>query len=152
MPRTFSQLTRPLVTAALAAALVAAAAAPSAGAAAPKSGTWSGDLTQQLQFLPDKPYTTTFVISAWERRIQTVVGSLRMECPSVIGIQDVRILKSWKTGRGPKVSRRGTFAFKADGAYIHGRLSKSTAIGGASSSTQDPDCNGVGRFNAQRRH
>jgi hypothetical protein len=66
------------------------------------------------------------------------------------GVRDVRVLESWSSGRAPKVRRNGAFAFSADGAYVHGTLSKSSAIGGASASYGE-DCHGTGRFNAERR-
>jgi hypothetical protein len=96
------------------------------------------------------------VITAFEGRISTVVGTVRMECPAQVAVRDVRVLKSWRTGRGPRVSRRGSFAFRADGAYIHGTLSRSSAIGGTlatyGSSDAGTECRGIGRFNLQRRH
>jgi hypothetical protein len=141
---------------ALAATLVAtaAAAAPAADAAVPKTGTWRGDLTHS--FPPVYPggapitYKSTMVLTEYEGRIKTVVATVRMNCPAVVGIRDVRVLQSWSTGRGPRVSRRGSFAFRADGAYFHGTLSRSSPIGGALA-TYGEDCRGVGRFNLQRR-
>jgi hypothetical protein len=138
-------------------AALAAATAPAAEAAVPKTGTWRGDLVHQLS-ATTIPYKTTIVITAYQGRIQTVVATVRMECGSSdplnsysYGVRDVRVLESWSTGRGPKLRANGAFAFRADGAYFQGRLSKSSAIGGASA-TYGEDCHGTGRFNAQRRH
>jgi hypothetical protein len=142
--------TRLIAIAVLAAALLAAAITPAAGAAVPKTGTWRGDNVQQLAFNPGIPYKTRLVITAFEGRIQTVVGQVRMECPSSITVRDVRVLQSWRVGRGPKVNTRGSFAFRADGAYFHGVLSRSSILGGASA-TLAPDCKGIGRYNLQRR-
>jgi hypothetical protein len=95
------------------------------------------------------------VITAYKARIKSVVATVRMECgaldaPESYGVRDVRVLQSWRTGRGPRLSSRGTYAFRADGAYFHGRLSRSSAIGGASA-TYGEDCHGTGRHNLQRR-
>jgi hypothetical protein len=135
-------------------AIAALAAAPAAEAAVPKTGIWRGDLVHELSFAT---YKSTFVITAYQGRIQSVVGTVRMECGSTdplysysYGIRDVRVLQSWRSGRGPRVRANGAFAFRADGAYIHGTLSRSSAIGGASASYGEA-CHGTGRFNAQRR-
>jgi hypothetical protein len=143
---------------AVAAALIATAGAavPAADAAVPKTGTWRGDHTQQLDLLgPAITYKTKMVITEFEGRIQSVVGSVRMECPAMIGVRDVRVLRGWRLGRGPKVSRRGVFTFWANGAYFHGTLSRSSAIGGTSATygagPDGPECRGIGRFNLQRR-
>jgi hypothetical protein len=134
------------------AALAAAATAPAADAAVPKTGIWRGDLVHQLSAATFK---SSFVITAYQGRIQTVVATVRMECgstddPYTYGVRDARVVESWRTGRGPKVRANGAFSFRADGAYFQGSLSKSSAIGGASATYGD-DCRGTGRFNAQRR-
>ena len=152
-----TNLRRPLTRAALGAALLAAALAPAAEAAVPKTGTWRGDHSQILDSLGvTVPFKTTMVISAYQGRIQTVVGTVRMECPSIVGIRDVRVLESWRSGTGPRISSRGAFRLRADGAYIHGTLSKSSTIGGTlatyGSGPEGPLCRGTGRFNLQRRH
>jgi hypothetical protein len=142
---------------AVAAALIATACAavPAADAAAPKTGTWRGDLAHEIPPLAPGgaaiTYKSRMVISEYEGRIQTVVATVRMSCPALVAIRDVRVVQSWRTGLGPRVSRRGSFAFRADGAYFHGTLSKSSTIGGASASYGE-ECHGVGRFNLQRRH
>jgi hypothetical protein len=134
-------------------AALAAASAPAAQAAVPNTGVWKGDLVHQLT--SGFEYESTMVITAYKGRIQSVVATVRMECgtldaPQSYGVRDVRVLQSWRTGRGPRLSSRGTYAFRADGAYFHGRLSKSTAIGGASARYGE-DCHGTGRHNLQRR-
>jgi hypothetical protein len=146
-----TNLTRLLTAAVLAAALLAAMTATGANAAVPKTGTWRGDNVQQLKWLPGIPYKTKLVITALEGRIAAVVGQVRMECPSSITVRDVRVIQSWRVGRGPKVNTRGGFAFRADGAYFHGVLSKSSILGGATA-TLAPDCRGIGRYNLQRRY
>lgn len=152
-----TNLRRPLTRAALGAALLGAALAPAAEAAVPKTGTWRGDHTQILDSLGvTVPFKTTMVISAYQGRIQTVVGTVRMECPSIVGVRDARVLESWRSGTGPRVSSRGSFRLRADGAYIHGTLSRSNLIGGSlatyGSTPDGPLCRGTGRFNLQRRH
>jgi hypothetical protein len=152
-----TNLSRLLTTAVIATGLVlAAATVPPADAAVPKTGIWRGDLVHHLS-ATTVPYETTIVITAYQGRIQTVVATVRMECGANdplnsygYGVRDVRVLESWRSGRGPKVRANGAFAFRADGAYIHGQLSKSSAIGGASA-TYGENCHGTGRFNAQRR-
>jgi hypothetical protein len=149
---------RALAVAALLA--VAAVVVPAANAAIPKNGTWRGDHTQVLDaftYPGGEPitYKTTMVITELEGHIKAVVGQVRMECPSVVGVRDARVLKSWATGRGPTVSRRGAFTLRAGGAYIHGTVSKSSIIGGSlatyGSGPDGPQCRGTGRFNLQRR-
>lgn len=147
MHRISPKLTLPFAVAAL-----AVASAPAAEAAVP-TGVWKGDLVQQLASGFESE--STMVITSSQRRIQSVVATVRMECgtldaPESYGVRDVRVLQSWRTGRGPRVSRRGTYAFRADGAYFQGRLSRSSAIGGASA-TYGEDCHGTGRHNLQRR-
>ena len=141
---------RLFATAVLVAALLAAAITSAADAAVPKTGTWRGDNVQQLTWLPGIPYKTKLVITVFEGRIAGVVGQVRMECPSSLTVRDVRVLEGWRVGRGPKVNARGGYAFRADGAYLHGVLSKSSILGGASA-TLAPDCKGIGRYNLQRR-
>jgi hypothetical protein len=142
--------TRLFAIAVLAAALLATTVAASADAAVPKTGTWRGDNVQQLAFLPGIPYKTKLVISAYGGRIQSVVGQVRMECPSSIAVRDVRVLQSWRTGRGPRVNSRGGYSFRADGAYFHGVISRTSILGGALA-TLGEDCKGIGRYNLQRR-
>jgi hypothetical protein len=153
MQQVSTRLTRPLIAAVLAAALVAVATAPAADAAVPKTGTWSGDFVQELAWLPGTPYKTRMVITAYEGRIQSVVATVRMECPASLSVRDARVVESWWSGskRGPRISRRGGYAFRADGVYFHGVLSKSSAIG-AARATYGEDCSGTGRHNLQRRH
>ena len=148
MHRISTKLSLPFAVAAL-----AAASAPAAEAAVPNTGVWRGDLVHQLTI--GFEYKSTMVITAYKARIQSVVATVRMECgttdaPESYGVRDVRVLQSWRTGRGPRVSTRGTYAFRADGAYFHGRLSRSSAIGGAGA-TYGEDCHGTGRHNLQRR-
>ena len=142
----------------LCAALAGAALAPAADAAIPQTGTWRGDNTQVFEaFLGGErlTYKTTMVMTELKGRIKAVVGYVRMECPAMVGVRDARILKSWSTGRGPKVSSRGAFTFRANGAYFHGTVSRSSIIGGATatygSGPNGPDCRGTSRFNLQRR-
>jgi hypothetical protein len=142
--------TRLFAIAILAAALLAAATTSAADAAVPKTGTWRGDNVQQLQFLPGIPYKTKLVITVFRGRIATVVGQVRMECPSSISVRDVRVLQSWRLGRGPIVNSRGGYAFRADGAYFHGVISRSSILGG-DTATFGSDCRGIGRYNLQRR-
>ena len=142
----------------LCAALAGAALAPVADAAVPKTGTWRGNNTQVFEtFLGGEPltYKTTMVMTELEGRISSVVGYVRMECPKMVAIRDARILKSWRIGRGPKVSSRGNFTFWANGAYFHGWLTKSSIMGGAratyGSTSDGPECSGTSRFNLQRK-
>jgi hypothetical protein len=132
-------------------AVAAAVTAPAADAAVPKTGIWRGDLVHELSAAT---FESTIVITAYQGRIQSVVATVRMECGSTAdlytyGVRDVRVIESWRTGRGPKVRANGAFAFRADGAYIQGSLSRSSAIGGASANYGE-NCHGTGRFNAQR--
>jgi hypothetical protein len=153
MHRISTRLTRMLAAIVPVAALVALAIGPAAQAAVPKTGTWRGDMVQELPLLGgiDITFKSKLVITEYEGRIATVVGTVRMECPSVVGVQDVRVLKSWRLGRGPRVSPRGTYAFRANGAYFHGVLSRSSAMGGAGATQAEPECRGSGRYNLQRR-
>jgi len=143
----------PKLTLLFAVAALAVASAPAAEAAVPKTGVWKGDLVHQLT--SGFEYKSTMVITAYKARIQTVVATVRMECgaldaPASYGVRDVRVLQSWRTGRGPKLRANGAYAFRADGAYFHGRLSRSRAIGAASARYGD-NCHGTGRHNLQRR-
>jgi hypothetical protein len=152
MHRISTRLARMLAAALPVAAVVAIVIGPAAKAAVPKTGTWRGDMVQELPLVGGLGVTfkSRLVITEYERHIAGVVGTVRTECPSVIGVQDIRVIKTWRLGRGPRVSRRGTYAFRADGAYFHGVLSRSRAIGGAGA-TLEPDCRGSGRYNLARR-
>lgn len=146
MKRISTNLARLLAVAALA----TTATAPAAEAAVPKTGTWSGKLEHQLSLGGyETTYKTTFVLSVYQGRIQTVVATVRTVCQP-LGVRDVRVVESWRSGRGPRVTARGSYSFKADGAYFQGVISRSSAIGGAFA-TPTPDCKGTGRHNAQRR-
>ncbi len=152
MHRISTRLARLLATALPVAALAAIAIGPAAQAAVPKTGTWRGDLVHQVSLGGvNVTFKSRLVITEYERRITNVVGTVRTVCPSSITVRDIRVLKSWRLGRGPRVSRGGSYSFRADGAYFHGVLSRSRAIGGASASLQ-PDCHGSGRYNLARRH
>ena len=152
MNRISTRLARLLAVAAPVAVLAAIAIGPAAQAAVPQTATWRGDMVQGLPLIGgiDVTFKSRLVIVEYEGRIASVVGTVRMECPSAVAVQDIRVLKSWGLGRGPSVGRRGGYAFRADGAYFHGVLSKSSAMGGARA-TLPPDCQGSGRYNLQRR-
>jgi hypothetical protein len=150
-----TKLVRLLATAVVGAAVLAAVAtAPAADAAVPKSGTWTGEV--RTLYLSGQPgFNPKMVLEAWNGRISSVTTTARLECPTALTIQDIRVIKSWRIGRGPLVNRRGGFKFTVKGVYFHGILSRSSAIGGASMTrgtygTADY-CRAKGIFNLQRK-
>ena len=141
----------------VAAALVASAsvAVPAADAAVPKTGTWRGDLSHVLPAGLSGRRAHHLQVEdgdlEFEGRIQTVVATVRMNCPAVVGISDVRVLQSWRIGRGPRVSRRGASAFRADGAVLPRHPEQVPAIGGTLATYGDELPRRGPRFNLQRR-
>jgi hypothetical protein len=128
---------------------VAVATGGSAAMAAkePLTGTWSGTLEQDLSLI-DEPYMTKIVFAAYQGRLTSIVGTVRMECPGP-AVRDVRVLESWRLGKGPQLSQSGGFSVKADGAAISGALGKAAASGRASAIAGG--CHGNGTWNAKRR-
>ena len=155
MHQLLKNLTRPLATALVAAAaLVAVASAPTADAAVPKSGKWSGSLI--TEYLSGGPgLNPAMALSAWNGRIASVSTTARLECPAAFTIQDIRVFKYWRIGRGPVINRKGGFSFKVNGVYFHGTLNRSSAIGGVGMTRgtygNADYCRAKGRFNLQRR-
>jgi hypothetical protein len=146
-----AKVVRPFTGALLAAALFAVASAPAADAAVPKTGTWRGELVHEFNFFTSPTaWKPRIVITALNGRIAGVATTVRVECSSPLGIEDVRVFKSWRVDRGPRISKRnGAFAFTANGVYFHGTLSKSSAMGGATM-TRGETCRASARFNAPR--
>lgn len=113
-------------------------------AAAGMTGNWSGETSQDLGL--DEPYTTDIGFSVLNGRIVTVYGEVRMLCGET-AIQDVRVLKSYRSGQGPKVS--GGFSFTVQGLHLSGHLGKKSGSGAASASKGG--CSGSGKWTVTKR-
>jgi hypothetical protein len=133
-----------LTSLAAAAALVLTA---SPAAAKPITGTWGGELSQDLSAL-DEPYTTNIGFQAYKGRIVNVYAEVRMECPES-SIRDARIFKSYRIGRGPKLRPGGGFSLKVKNVSISGALGKARGDGNASASGDG--CHGNGTWQVKRR-
>lgn len=112
-----------------------------APASAAVTGNFSGETSQDLGL--DEPYTTDIVFSILNGRMVTVVAEVRMQCGPA-EIRDVRVLKSYKTGRGPQLSGGGGFAFTVQGAHISGSIGKKAGSGTISASKGG--CSGDGKW------
>jgi hypothetical protein len=149
-----------LITLAAAGAAIVAVAAPVApgGEAAGLSGTWMGVLEQNLPML-DEPYKTPMSIQAYNGRIVSVNARVRMVC-SKESILDAHVFKSFRIGKGPRLTAKGGFALKAapNWSYstkegfvaVSGALGRARGDGNASASAKG--CHGNGTWKAARRH
>jgi hypothetical protein len=136
----FRRLTA-LLLAPLACAVLAAPA--SAGGI---SGNWAGETSQKLTDL-EHPYTTKIGFTTYKGRVIMIVGEVRMECGET-AVMDARVVKSYRTGKGPKLSSKGSFRAKANGVKIHGRLTR--RAGSGSISAAKADCSGKGTWSVKR--
>lgn len=137
--------------------LGAVAVASAAPTATPLTGIWTGTAEQDLQHL-ETPYTTRILLKAYKGRIIDVVAELRLEC-GPDKIQDARVSKSFRIGRGPLITSTGRFALKVtpNGAFsthtgyiaISGTLGK--ALGDGNISGASNGCQGAGIWKAKRR-
>lgn len=142
------------VAAALAAALTASVAAGSPGAA-PKTGTWTGDLAQEIVILDpstgetvESEWTKRFTISVLNGRIVRLYTTARSVCPGP-AVRDHRVAGHWFTGRGPKLTSGGGFRVKLKGVEIAGALFASSGAGRVNISSRK--CQGKGTWTLKRR-
>jgi len=127
----------------------------STATAAPSTGSWSGELSQDLALL-DEPYTTKFGIQALHGRIALVNVEVRMACGEY-AIRDAQVFKHWRSGRGPQLNNGG-FTFRAHANWgnkdvgvirVSGQLGRRNATGTATASGDG--CRGEGDWTAKRR-
>lgn len=123
-------------------AALLACLALAAPATAAVTGNFAGETSQDLSSLGlDEPYTTNIVFSILNGRVVTVSAEVRMLCGET-SIQDVRVLKSYRTGRGPQIA--GGFRFTVQGAEISGNIGKKTGQGAIKASKGG--CSGDGKW------
>jgi hypothetical protein len=147
-------LTTPLrlvvVTGLVTVLLTAGAVAATAALAAPKpqTGTWSGTLSQELDL--DELHTSKLVFTAYKGRLVGVAARVRMVCdgPNGDAWTDALVSKSWRIGKGPKLSPKGSFAFVVDGVAFQGNLGKVLAEGQIKA--QQAECRGEGFWKGKR--
>jgi hypothetical protein len=142
------QLSKPLAIAAATLAFCSIAAAADAGAEAkgPVTGTWSGHTSQDLS-LTDKEWAVRITVTALNGRLAGIATTARMECPDP-AVQDIRILKGWRPGAGPLLSKHGGFSVRVNGVSISGALGP----GGGSGrfDIAKGGCSGKGSWKARR--
>ena len=124
---------------------VTAASAPAAGI----TGTYTGTTHQEFPALDNASYTTRIVFQVYRGRLAGLVGTVRMYCPAEVAVRDVKVVESWRVGRGPRVASGVSFSVRADGATIRGSLNR--ASGGGSISSSSGGCSGTGDWTARRR-
>jgi hypothetical protein len=86
-------------------------------------------------------------VTALNGRLAGIYTTARVECPGP-AVQDLRVLESWRAGKGPRLSRNGGFAVKVDGVSISGGLGPTGASGRFDVSKGG--CHGKGRWKAKR--
>jgi hypothetical protein len=105
-----------IAVAVLAAATVASAALAAPGAKKPLTGVWSGKTQQVLEPLSDGgdfvDWSQRVTIRALNGRLTYVGTSVRYTCPDPTNPMagDIPINLSWKSGRGPLLSKNGGFS------------------------------------------
>jgi len=107
--------------------MVAVLAAPTQAAASDR--VFRGKAVHYaFDLAPDaKPYETTFVVRANDKRITGIHVDVRLECLDPISILDLRYSKFLR--RGPKLGDGGGFALTANGISVRGRIGKGRAFG-----------------------
>ena len=131
------------LAAASAAKMEAAPTAPK-----PQTGTWSGRLSQETGL--DDPHVSKLVFTAYKGRLVGVAARVRMVCDGANGDAwtDALVSKSWRIGKGPKLSPKGSFAFVVDGVAFQGTLGKVLAEGQIKA--QQAECRGEGFWKGRR--
>src|SRR4029453_5512887 len=105
------KLTSLAVALAAAATMAASAAAFSAAprASDPLTGVWTGILKQDLANLKD-PYETKIVVRANKGGLTGIVAPIRVEWPED-AVRDARVVEGWLIGKGPALTKAGSFVF-----------------------------------------
>ena len=132
--------------AALALAVAGTAAASSTLKSKPQTGTWAGKASQDLPLL-DEPYVTKIVFNAYQGRIVGFAARIRMICDDD-SVTDAQVFKSWRIGKGPKLTPMGSFTLKVDAVAVQGNLGLVLAQGTVQARTRD--CSGKGTWKAKR--
>jgi len=138
---------KPRVLAPLAALLACLVMAAPASAAL--TGNWSGETTQDLSsFGLDEPYTTNIGFSVLNGRLVNLYAEVRMTCGAT-SIRDAKVLKSFKTGKGPKLTAKGAFSVSIEGVHIGGQLFAKRGEGNISAAKGS--CSGKGTWTVSKR-
>lgn len=124
--------------------------------AATRTGTWAGTLKQDLRDL-DEPYTTSLTVQAYKGRISQINVEVRMECGDD-RIVDAHAFKSYRTRRGPKISRDGGFHLNVKSGWYNSSKTAKISVGGelgrkrggGNASASDGNCSGRGGWSAKR--
>lgn len=120
----------------------------SAKAPTSQTGTWSGRLSQETGL--DEPHLAKLVFTAYKGRLVGVAVRVRMVCdgPNGDAWTDAQVSKSWRTGKGPKLSPKGSFAFVVDGVAFQGNLGK--VLGEGQVKGQQAECRGEGFWKTRK--
>ena len=113
-----------------------------------QTGTWSGKLSQETDL--EELHTAKLVFTAYKGRLVGVAVRVRMVCdgPDGDAWTDAQVSKSWRVGKGPKLSPKGSFAFVVDGVAFQGNLGKVLAEGQIKG--QQDECRGEGFWKARK--
>lgn len=124
---------------------LAAATAATGASPMPQTGTWYGKVSQDIGL--DEPHLSKVVFTAYKGRLVGVAARIKMECDDD-SYTEALVSESWRVGKGPKLSPKGSFHAKADGVRFDGNLGKILAQGTASA--QFDGCHGKGTWKAKR--
>lgn len=131
--------------AALALGLAAHATAATTAKGKPQTGTWAGKVSQELGL--DEPYVTKLVISVYKGRVVGLAARIRMLCDDD-AVTDALVSESWRIGKGPKLTPKGSFALTAGEVALQGNLGLVLAEGTVKARTSS--CQGDGFWKAKR--
>lgn len=137
-----------VLTLVVAAAALVLAGQASASPPRPQTGTWAGKLSQETGL--EELHTAKLVFTAYKGRLVGVAVRVRMVCdgPNGDAWTDAQVSKSWRVGKGPKLSPKGSFAFVVDGVAFQGNLGKVLAEGQIKG--QQDECRGEGFWKARK--
>jgi hypothetical protein len=136
-----------LGAAALAAIVLAAVASAATELKEPlQTGNWWGTVTQEIGL--DEPHTSKVTFVAYKGRLVGIAARIRMECDDE-SWTDAQVSKSWRIGKGPKLTPKGSFFVNVNGVAFDGNLGKVLAEGTVKARVSG--CHGDGFWKAKKR-
>ena len=133
------------ILAPLAVAAACSAAALPATASAGTTGNYSGNITHPIpSWAPGaEPFESKLVIRVLKARVTGVVATVRYFCQEP-AVNDVRILKSYRIGSGPKIGKGGGFSFRLKGVTFDGEVRSGQITGNAHGGNHECGVSGAG--------
>lgn len=124
-----------LVTAIVVAAIGLAASVASAAPGEPLTGTWSGKTAQDVAIVDpgsgevhESEWSVRITVTALRGRLAHLTTTVRVVCPGPT-VQDLRVKRDWPSGKGPGLSRNGSFNARVGGVSFSGVLGARTGSG-----------------------